>query len=322
MSTQSVTLCQCVGNVNNLGIPGCLPELGAPKRFWFGQVNKVDGTRNAIDPLLTLDLAYMNTFLKNEEPADRLLPTDTVQDFLPEKADPVTEEAASGAMNIVREGVVTHVAVFWVNDPYTYKALFDSKKCKPNAVWIEDTNGNLIGEATSDGKLGGRKVEVNSMNSIATDAKFDERAKLTVTWSYELSSGDEKVSYIKAADFASDFKTSEAVALLDADGEFVGTPGTLGGSYRMFLLYGSIGGIHKIPITGFDETNIEMFNETVGPASVTLTAFSDAITDGLYVYTHSVQAATNVVHMQGVTTTIQKDIDTKALNAITGIITS
>ena len=40
MSTATVTLCECVGNINNLGVPNCLPTLGAPRRFWFGQVNK------------------------------------------------------------------------------------------------------------------------------------------------------------------------------------------------------------------------------------------------------------------------------------------
>lgn len=319
MSTQSVTLCQCVGNVNNLGKPGCLPELAAPARFWFGEVFKEDGTRNAFDPAVTLDLTYMNTFLKNENVKDRILPTDIVQDFTPEKADAIRQDAPSGATRVVKEGTVTHTAIFWTNDPYTYKALFDSRKCKANAIWIEDTNGNLIGEATSDGKLGGRRVEVNSMVATVTDPKFDELGALTVTWTYEQVSGDEKVSYIKAADFESDFRTSDVVALLDAEGAFVGTPGLLGGIYEMFLLYGSIG--QKIPVPGMDETNIEIRNVT-DSTDITLTAFSDALVDGTYVYTHAAIDATDVVSMQGVTTTIQKNIDTKLLANFTGIVTA
>ena len=100
-----------------MGVTGCLTELGAPRRFWFGQVNKDDGTRLSFDPGVTLDLAYMNTFLKSETLSERVIPTDNVKDFLPEKEDPVTEDAASGAKVVVREGSVTHVAVFWVNDP-------------------------------------------------------------------------------------------------------------------------------------------------------------------------------------------------------------
>lgn len=318
MSTQTVALCQCGGNVNNLGLPGCLPELGAPRRFWFGEVNKEDGTRNAFDPSVTLDLAYMDGFLKAEIAQDRVLPSDNVKDFTPEKADPVTEESASGAKGIVREGAVTHTAVFWVNDPYTYKALFDSRKCKQNAVWIEDTNGNLIGEATADGKLGGRKVEVNSMVATVTDPKFDELGKLTVTWSYELASGDEKVSYIKASDFASDFTTAGATALLDAELSFVGSPGQTGGTFLLYLLYGSLG--QKIPVTGLTPSNLEGYNEDT-PAAVTLLTCSDSITDGTYIYTHASQTLADVFHIQGASgVTIQNGIDTKLINAVSSAI--
>lgn len=314
MSLQQVTLCECEGNVNNLGVPGCLTELGAPRRFWFGEVFKADGTRNAFDPSVTLDLAFFNTFFKNETPQDRILPSVNVKDFLPEKEDPVIEDAASGAKTVVREGVITHTAVFWVNDPYKYKAIFDSRKCKENAVWIEDTKGNIIGEATSDGKLGGRRVEVNSLVATVTDPMFTERPKLTVTWSYQLISGDEKVDFIKAADLASDFSTDLAVALLDGELEFVGDPGTLGGTFKLFTFYGSIG--QRIPITGLTPTELEGFNETT-PGVVTLTAASDSVTDGTYIYTHTVQTAGNIFRIQGVTTNIQGGFDLKLIKTIT-----
>lgn len=320
MSTATVALCQCTGNFNNLGVPGCLPLLGAPRRFWIGEINNADGTRKSFDPSTLLDLAYFDTILKAEDPQDRVFPADNVKTFLAEKADPVKEEAESGAMRVVKEGVITHTATYWVNDPYTYKALWDSWKCKEIGVWTEDTEGNIIGEATSDGKLGGRRVEVNSMVSVVTDPNNTVGAALTVTWSYELASGDGKVSYISASQLASDFATSDAKALLDVEGEFVGVPELDGGSYKLFLLYGPLG--EKIPVTGWDETNIEGFNENT-PAIVALTAFSDALVDGTYVYTHVAQTATNVLHMQGITTTIQKiKYDTKLLNAVTGIMTA
>jgi hypothetical protein len=296
-----------------------LPELGAPRRIWFGEVFNEDGTRKSFDPSVTMDLAYMDTILKHETPQNRVFPSDNVKGFTPEKGDATSEEADSGAIRVIKEGVVTHTAVFWVNDPYKYKAMFDSWKCKQVGAWIEDTNGNLIGEATSDGKLGGRRIEVNSMVSTVTDPLFGEGAKLTVKWSYELVSGDEKVSYIAAADFASDFTTDAAVGLLDVDGEFVGVPGQTGGTYKIYLVYGSVG--NEIPVTGLGVSNIEGYNETT-PGSVTLLTFTDALVDGTYVYTHASQTATNVLHMQGVTTTIQKNkYDTKSLNAVTGIIT-
>lgn len=317
MSTQSANLCTCTGNTNNLGLPGCLTELGAPRRFWFGEVFKEDGTRNSFDPSVTLDLAYMNTFLKNESTIDRILPSANVEDFIPEKSDPVTEEAASGRIGLVREGVITHEAVFWTDDPYTYKALFDGRKCKEQAVWIEDTEGNLIGEATTDGKLAGRRIESGSMVATVTDRTFGVRAKLTVKWSYKLVSGDEKVSYIKAADFASDFTTEAAESLLDAELEFVGSPTQTGGTFKLFLFYGSLG--QKIVIPAFTPTELEGFNETT-PASVTLLTCTDAVTEGTYLYTHASQTLGNVFHIQGVTTTIQNNIDTKRINSVSGIL--
>jgi hypothetical protein len=152
----------------------------------------------------------MDTILKAEDPQDRVFPADVVKTFAAEKADPTTEEAENGSIRVVKEGVITHTATYWVNDPYAYKALWDSWKCKEIGVWTEDTEGNIIGEATSDGKLGGRRVEVNSMVSVVTDPNNTVGGALMVTWSYELASGDGKVSYISASQFASDFKTSDA----------------------------------------------------------------------------------------------------------------
>jgi hypothetical protein len=104
------------------------------------------------------------------------------------------------------------------------------------------------------------------------------------------------------------------------EGEFIGVPELDGGTYKLFLLYGPLG--EKIPVEGWDENNIEGFNENT-PASVTLLTFSDALVGGTYTYTHAAQTATNLLHMQGLTTTIQKiKYDTKLLNAVTGIMTA
>lgn len=320
MSTATQALCTCTGNFNNLGVPGCLPLLGAPKRFWIGETFNADGTRKTFDPSTLLDLAYFDTILKAEDPQNRVFPADTIKTFASEKEDPTTEDAENGSKRVIRDGVVTHTATYWVNDPFTYKALWDSWKCKEISVWTEDTLGNILGEATADGKLAGRRVEVNSMVSVVTDPNNTVGAALVVTWSYELASGDGKVSYISANQLASDFAASDAKALLDVEGEFVGVPELDGGSYKLFLLYGPLG--EKIPVTGWGVTNIEGFNENT-PASVTLLTFTDALVDGTYTYTHSAQTATNVLHMQGVTTTIQKiKYDTKLLNAVTGIMTA
>ena len=316
MSPQSANLCTCTGNTNNLGLPGCLTELGAPRRFWFGEVFKEDGTRNAFDPTAALDLTYMNTFLKNESTVDRVLPSIKADDFIPEKADPETEVAASGRIGITKEGVITHEAVFWTDDPYTYKALFDGRKCKEQCVWIEDTEGNLIGEATIDGELGGRRIEGGSMVATVTDRTFTTKAKLTVKWSYKLVSGDEKVSYIKAADFASDFTLESAEGLLDAELEFVGSPTQTGGTFKMFLFYGSLG--QKIPVPSFTPAELDGFNEDT-PAAVTLLTCTDAATEGTYLYTHASQTLGNEFHIEGIGgVTIQNDIDTKRIGTVSG----
>lgn len=313
----SKKICSCDGSSRNLGTTGCLPELGAPKDFWISPTFNEAGNRIALDPSVTLDLAYMTTFLRNENSRDRIYPALDVKAFVPEKADPTTEEAPSGSIAIVKQGSVSHSFTFWTNDPYTYKALFENMSCLDNQVMIPDTEGNLIGEETEDGKLAGRRIETNSMVVTVEDHTFESVAKVTVKFNYRLDSGDEKVSYIKASDFASDYNTSTIKPLLDAQIEFVGTPTQTGGTFKLFLLWGSIG--NKVAIPSFTPTELIGYNETT-PGTVTLITCTDAVTEGTYVYTHASQTATNVFHIQGNAATIQKDIDTKEINAVSVIL--
>jgi hypothetical protein len=284
----------------------------------FALRKKEDGTDNCIDPSVTLDQAAVDALFKNEIARDRFLPLLSVKGYTPEQADPTTDEASNGDIDIVREGVESAVFEFRCANPNTLKAKLKAMACLDVTVFIIDTDGNIIGEANTAGKLCGRRVAKNSLNAKVLPRSFDGVNKIELSYNYDLASGSEKVDYIKAGDFT-DTSLLDVEALNDVNIEFVGNPGLSGGTFKLFLDWGSIG--DKIPVTGLTPTELIGYNQDT-PGTVTLLTCTDTVLDGTYIYTHAAESAGEIFNIQGNGATIQGVYDTKRLASVSGTLTA
>lgn len=309
----NIGICTCEGNINNLGKPNCLVELQAPDQLWFALRTKTDGTANVIDPTATLDQAYFETFLHADEAKNRFLPLKGVKNFTPEQDDDTTDEASDGSIEIINQGIVRSTYTVWCKDPYKLKAKLETLKCLELGAFTIDRSGNIIGEETSDGKLAGRKIAVNTL-SVKVMPKSDEGTnKIEISFDYERSSTDSKVDYILSSDIVSPYSLNDVAPLQDVNIEIVGTPSTTDIDFKLFLDYGSLSS--RIPVEGLTTSNLEGF-DTIGTTTVTFATVTEPVTGGTYNATFSAETSGDILRVQGKTTTVQSGFDLKRVPTV------
>ena len=125
----NIGICTCAGNINNLGEPDCLIELQAPSQLWFSLRETITGSPIAIDPTLTLDDTYINTFLEADNAKNRILPLLKVKNFTPEQDDATTDEASDGSIEIINKGIIKMTYTVWTKDPYKFEAKIETLAC-------------------------------------------------------------------------------------------------------------------------------------------------------------------------------------------------
>ena len=294
--SSTIEACSCGGSIQNFGVPGCLPELGAPSKLVIAQRKKSDGSDNYLDLTQTLNSTYMDGFFLSEDDANRYIVIPDIKAYTPEQADPVTDEASNGDIDTVRDGISSMMFEFRGNDIYKSIAKWKGIECLDLMVFLIDTNGNLLGKCEASDMFGGLLVAKNSFVILPQPNNFEATNKYTVKFNLELGSGWDKVDYIGFDDFT-DYSLLSVEPLRDVNITITATTTTTV-DFKLNLDWGSAKTRSTAGVKGLTTADLNLRNVTDAADVVFSSLVEPATPDGTYVGTFAAQDSTDVVYVQ------------------------
>lgn len=287
MST-TILDCLCGGSPQNFGEPSCLQILGAPDTLVIAQRKKRDGTDNFLDISVELTEAITDNFFYAEDDANRYIIIPNIKNYIPEQADPVTDEAANGDIDNVRDGVASMTFEFRGNDIYKSVAKWKATNCLDLMVFLIDTDGNLLGKCEPGDKFGGLRIAKNSQIVLAQPKSFEATNKYTVKFNLDLDSGWDKLDFLSFDDFV-DHSLLNLIALRDTNIIIDAVTDTTM-DFHLFLDWGSAKKRSIKGVTGLTDSDLQLRNVTDETTVVFLTLTEPATPDGSYSSTFVTQA--------------------------------
>jgi hypothetical protein len=284
-------LCKCDLSFGNTGRPNCVPIQGVIKKLIFVPTYKSDGTKNYVDPAVSIDQTFLNGKLRNADKNLRWYPFGEVKNVAEEKADPITESFNDQSIVKIAEGLKSFTG-FKIKGTHTELKELNKFGCQKFSVYGVDENNTLIGVTIgTDGYLYPMPVDNNSLVLKIVPATDTTVQKLNIAFNYALSLQDDDIVIISGEDISADLVGAEG--LVDLTATVVGVVTTTAFTVDLDTNFGSLAG--KIKAENLTVSEFSLYNVTdsaaVVPSSVVETQA------GRYVFTYSAQTSADVLRL-------------------------
>jgi len=291
----TISPCSCEGSPQNFGQPGCLTKLGAPYAVVIAQRKKSGGTDNFMDLSVDWDQAYIEGFYCAEDDANRYIIIPNIKAYTPAQAEPVTDEAANGDIDNVRDGVASMMFEFRDNDIYKSVAKWKGVDCLDLMAFLIDTDGNLLGKCETGDLFGGLLIAKNSFVILPAPNDFTATNKYTVQFNLELGSGWDKVDYVAASDLT-DYSFLDIEPLRDVNIKITAITQT-SMKFVTTLDYGSAKNRSTKGLDVFTDSDLQLYNIDDDGAVAFATLTIDPAVSGGYDATFASQDVGEVVYV-------------------------
>ena len=142
--------CNCNVGLSNTGRPNCVPIQSVTSKLILVPLYSNAGVANYID--LTAPLPTWNDLVNEPDASLRWYPLPIFENVELPKADSVFEEANSGRMAFLRQGIRSFTGELWATDSTpTFLGKLASGRCVEFGMFIVDINGSLIGSKVGNG---------------------------------------------------------------------------------------------------------------------------------------------------------------------------
>lgn len=304
-----MALSVCATTFNNTGTINCAPVMQDARKIIFVPTFAADGTRNKIANTAIFTQNAMQALIDHADPTKRWYPTPELENVKSERAASTFETGSTGRRYKAKPGVRSY-SFDIMNQWGIYQAVFEAFACADMALYIIDSDGNLIGmeQATDDGYIYPIRVSKDSLEAILMMPEPDKTVKISVSFEFDIR---EKDSLLRMMAYKSTVMTANP---LEADGlnAVYATYSSLATTGFVAALYAVHNGkMEKVPITGllitdfFDVrggTGSKVYNVT-DSAAVTLTSVTEsAVTPGTYTFIYTAQTSADVIRLTPVKT--------------------
>lgn len=150
-----------------------------------------DGTENHIEADTVLDDAFLTAQINEDDASKRWYPIQAVEAFDSTRAEPVTEELSSGAIEYIRQGARS-VSFQIRRQDARYLGQIKACPCEELSFYLIDSDGKLMGMVkTIDGQdLYPIKMQPSSYNASFVFATETTNQYLTVAFQFALAEDD------------------------------------------------------------------------------------------------------------------------------------
>lgn len=294
------TVCDCNVGLSNMGAPDCQNVQNVTAKLIVVPTFDSDGIRNFIDTTATLDQAFIDARVNDDDPSQRwfIASRKKMKNVEDVKGDSVFETFTDTSNIFVREGARTFAALILKQSP-TFLGKIKSVRCVDISVFLVDIDGNLIGSTTVQDKLFPIRVDKETWD--AKDMRTADTTVQRVMLNFEFASieKDEDVKMIKASEFEAGVDLLVEKGLIDVNVSITtpATPSTVGITTKFD--YGTA--IISDPLVGKDSPSDWVLNEiTPVPGPVSISSVVE-IAPGVYDITFSTQSSADVLELDLVT---------------------
>lgn len=298
--------CKCDVGLGNTGLPNCQPIASVAKKLIVVPTYSDAGAKNGILLTDTLNQAYWDAAVNNADASQRWFPLPTMENITHERGDSITEEAASGKLAFIREGVKSFFGEMWKQSP-AFLGKLKEARCTDVSVFIIDNDGNIIGSCpTDDGYLYPIQVDKDSWDARTVEATDSTVQKVSLGFNWSDDEQDEDIRMVTSDEYTGNVIGMKGLLdIVGKDGAADATSDTL--TISLETIYGSKANPVKIKGLAIGD-----FTFLAGGASVT--PISMVETNGTYVFTFS--DGDLVATQSAYVTVVKNGYDSTALSAL------
>lgn len=293
--------CACNGTLKNTGTPSKQRVIAAGSSLVAVPMKADDGTANEISNTDTIDQAYIDALINNEDPSKRWYPIGEFQNEDDVRGDALSESFNDGSSVLTQQGVRTYTG-WLINYAAAYLDVLESFKCQSFGVYAIDDCGALIGSVSKDGtKLRPIRVNENSWNPTYVKATPTVSAKVQLVFEFAQIEKDKDLRVISEDEITADLLDIEGLLPVAAaiSGEAAtGFVAALTVDYDIFL------SAEKEKVIGWVDSDFALFNKTTNLA-VSITSVTEA-PQGTYTFVIPAQTSADVLELTNVKTTGNK----------------
>lgn len=293
--------CACQGTLSNTGTPEKQRIAASGVKFIAVRMKADDGSFNQILASDTIDEAYLQARINDEDESRRWYPIGEFRNQEDVRADAVTETLTSGENILTQQGLRTYTGWLINYAPLYIKAL-KSFKCFNFGVFIINDCGGLEGSITKDGTAL-RPVRVNNNNWNPTYVKQTPTVSAKVQLAFEFSQleVDEDLRVISEDEITADLLEAEGLLPLAAaisNEALTGFDAALTVDYDIFV------NSSKEVVPGWVITDFALLNKT-NNTSIAITSVTES-PEGTYTFVIPAQTSQDVLELTNVKTTGNK----------------
>ncbi len=293
--------CACNGTLKNTGVPAKQRVVASGVLLVAVRMKADDGTLNQIANDATLDQAFIDALINNEDDSKRWYPIGQFKNQEDVRADPQTESFNDGSSIITQQGVRTFTG-WLINYAPEYLDSLEAFKCFDFGLYVVDTCGALIGSLSKDGtKLNPIRVNSKSWNPTYVKATPTVSAKVQLSFEFSQLEKDKELRVISEDETTANLLEIEGLTPLKADISGEATTGFVAAitvDYDIFLES------EKAKVIGWLIGDFAVQNKTTN-SSVTITSVTEA-PEGTYTFVIPAQSASDVLELTNVKTSGQK----------------
>lgn len=307
-----MAVCSCSGDWNNLGSPSCFGEAGEFLNAVFATELNSSGAKNCVLGTDTLDQSFWDGKFKAESMQDRWLVLEGISKVTPITEDDITDTSNPLKTITLSKGRRGYTFSVVTKEPNKLASQFEALACQELVFYAVTDNNNLVGQCIGN-DLCGRKIARLTTTVLNKSTQNGQAGELLITVEFELTETDSKVDYVSAG---AGVTLTDSKALIDVNIEWI-TSSTTEAVFKLTTNYGPKN--DRVTAQGLTETELEIYNVT--DAGVVALTGPIAENNGTYTATFtSAQDVSDVIRVQGITTTVQKNFDLKYVDDVTATI--
>jgi hypothetical protein len=273
--------CNCDTGLFNLQSGACIIHPAITRKYVFVEYFKADGSINGVDLSAAFGEAQIDALLNQTNKALRWYLSDSISNFVTERADPNTE-TIDNVNFITSQGIRTMSSDFLASSAELAKKI-NGNNCVDMGVYLIDEDNNINGIVNRDNFLDPIRLERNSFGKVVFPTESTIfKVMFSSTWQKSVQDGD--LRSLAYADHQTDILNKRG--LIDVNESNAAALTSTTATVRFTTADGSALGS---AFTGLLVGDFAMFNSTTQLAVVVTLAVENP--DGTYELTYAAQTA-------------------------------
>ena len=203
--------CACSGSILNTGTPSKQRVIASGVKLFAVNMKADDGSVNGILSGDTIDQAYIDALINNEDKSKRWYPIGVFKNQEDVRADATTESFSDNSSILTQQGVRTYTG-WLINYAAAYLEALKSFKCQSFGLFVVDDCGGVTGSMSKDGSiLRPIRVNQNSWNPTYIKATPTVSAKIQLAFEFSQLERDESLRVISEGEITGNLLEEEGL---------------------------------------------------------------------------------------------------------------